>query len=412
MTPLNILSRISSNDSATMASKGTIDIELPAYSASLEPPKPAHLPHASTHDTASSPVPSPSVPPNNPPSSPPRSKLSRLALPLSLLIGAAITASTTYALAKRVQHLIAHASVDSDPATWSSAARTQVYDPCYLGCADDCSSPDYAWNACQRTASLGPGWWCDANAMWNWAERYPPACLAAMGDVLRGEALKRLKQSYRNQLAVVILTVLAGAVGARVTYRLVRGCAGKREGKAALARVNPPPYREKAPRAGRRRRMKLLLAGFLGVFTRKAHAYACTGRAPSADQFFASPNGTVRGVVHGWFSNCYDTTYCDTTCSDSCDWKGSCSSSCSQSCYTVTYTDKDPARFVRDAARRVQGCGFLLVADGAAGGRTGTRVANARIERDWWVRISVNGYNVTRPDETDQMVLCLHDIGG
>jgi hypothetical protein len=40
------------------------------------------------------------------------------------------------------------------------------------------------------------------------------------------------------------------------------------------------------------------------------------------------------------------------------------------------------------------------------------RVGNPRLERDWWVRVSVNGLNVTRRDQTDDMVLCLHGIGG
>jgi hypothetical protein len=34
-----------------------------------------------------------------------------------------------------VQHLIATAAVDSDPEIWTAAARTQVYDPWYLGCS-------------------------------------------------------------------------------------------------------------------------------------------------------------------------------------------------------------------------------------------------------------------------------------
>jgi hypothetical protein len=39
------------------------------------------------------------------------------------------------------------------------------------------------------------------------------------------------------------------------------------------------------------------------------------------------------------------------------------------------------------------------------------RVANPGIERNWWVRVSGNGYNVTRPEETDERVRCLGGLG-
>jgi hypothetical protein len=338
-------------------------------------------------------------------------------LPLALLIGAGITASTTYALVKHVQHLLANASVDSSPATWSSAARTQVYDPCYLGCASDCADPKYAWKACQRTVNL-PGN-CDSNKIWNWADRYPDSCLSAMGDVLRAEALTRLKQSYRNQLAVVILTVLAGVIGGSVTYCLVRNWAKKRDKQAAARTALPPPYCKavgtRGGGRGRWTRLKVALAASVAALSApgKVQAYPCTGHDPAAAQFFVGPNGTVGGVARGWWSNCYDETHCFPVCSSSCDGEGRCSQSCWSNCYTTTYTDKAPAHYVWDVARRIKGCGFLLV-DGPAGESTAgrVRVANAKIEKDWWVSIAVNGYNVTRPDETDEMVLCLHAIGG
>ncbi|OIW32018.1 hypothetical protein CONLIGDRAFT_629712 [Coniochaeta ligniaria NRRL 30616] len=398
-----------------MAPQHIEDIELPAYSANPDPHKPA----AQQPPPSPSPVPVP-VPAaagessNNPPPPPSRSKLHKLAGPLSLLLGAGITASTTYALVARVQHLIATAAVDSDPKTWISAARTQVYDPCYLGCANDCDDPNYAWNACQRTVQLvADGGSCDANRMWNWAERYPQSCLAAAGDVLRAEALERLKQSYRNQLAIIILTILGGLVGGSIVYCLVRSWAEKRDKAAVLARSRPPPYRSKAPGAGRRR-IKLMVAAFVGLFGRRAAAYACVGHDQAADQFFVSPNGTVAGVVHGWFSNCYDTTFCYNMCSTSCRDTGgggtSCSESCTPYCYTVTSTDKAPWQFVADVAGRVKTCGFRLV-DKVEVPVT-VRVANANIEKNYWVTIAVNGYNVTRGDETDEGVLCLHQIGG
>lgn len=365
-----------------MAPQQAVDIELPAYSANPELPKPAHISSASPPIHPSNPAPFIDAS-NNPLLQSSPSKRLCLAKHIAFVIGAAITAGTTYALVKRVQNLLANSYVDPSPATWSSAARTQVYDRCYLGCPDDCSNPRYAFNACQRTVSL-PGN-CDANKMWNWAERYPEACLAAMGDVLRDRALEGLRQSYRNQLAIIILTVLGGVVGGVIAYRLMKQCVVKRDLKAAQASLNPPAYRKKAPGAGKSR-LKLLFGGFLTLFGREAQAYACTGHHQAADQFFVSPNGTIGGVVHGWFSNCYDLK--------------------------LAFTNKAPAEFVRDAADRVEACGFRLVDSAAVDGSAGVRVANAKIERDYRVKIAVSGYNVTRSDETDEMVLCLHAIGG
>ena len=57
---------------------------------------------------------------------------------------------------------------------------------------------------------------------------------------------------------------------------------------------------------------------------------------------------------------------------------------------------------------KVESCGFKSV--DAVEGDVNLRVANALIERNWWVKISVNTYNLT--DETDLSVVCLHAIGG
>jgi hypothetical protein len=237
-----------------------------------------------------------------------------------------------------------------------------------------------------------------------------------MGDVLRAEALERLRQSYLNQLAIVILTVLGGAVGAVIAYGLIRTWARKRDNKAALARAggNPPPYVAIPPQgkvsggAGRRWWWKMMFV--VPLFGRKALAYPCVGREPAWDQFFVSPNGTIAGVVHGWFSNCYNREYCYPTCTLSCNNLGQCTEHCTTTCYTVTYTDKSPRQFVGDVVPKVEACGFRLV-DAAQEGTT-VRVANGNLERNFWVKISVNGYNVTSGEWTDDMVLCLHDIGG
>lgn len=68
----------------------------------------------------------------------------------AILMAMAITAGTTYLVARHVIRLRSEATVDGNSETWKSAARQHVYDPCYLGCAD-CKDPAYAWNACAQT---------------------------------------------------------------------------------------------------------------------------------------------------------------------------------------------------------------------------------------------------------------------
>src|SRR6187402_929279 len=94
-----------------------------------------------------------------PPAPPPRTPwperlryiLPKLRLPVAILVGAGITAGTTYALVKHVQHLIATASVSSDPTVWIHQARTDGYEACYNGC-NDCHDINFPYNACQKTA--------------------------------------------------------------------------------------------------------------------------------------------------------------------------------------------------------------------------------------------------------------------
>ena len=91
----------------------------------------------------------------------------RLRLPLAIVVGSAITAGTTYALVKHVQHLIANAQVSSDPAVWIQKARDDGYGACYNGC-DDCHDVSFAYDACEKTArAIVPGINCNGTSMWN-----------------------------------------------------------------------------------------------------------------------------------------------------------------------------------------------------------------------------------------------------
>ena len=58
---------------------------------------------------------------------------------------------------------------------------------------------------------------------------------------------------------------------------------------------------------------------------------------------------------------------------------------------------------------RVRACGFELVdAVDAVDGDVNMRVANPLIEKEWWVRVSVNKFNLT--DVTDPSIFCLYDF--
>lgn len=97
-------------------------------------------------------------------------------------------------------------------------ARRNIYDACYFGCAD-CSDPSFAYNACATSAGLNvAGVVCDGRVMWNWKDRYPAACLRVAGEVYRRESLRDVERKHRSRFALIILTVLGGVVGERVTY--------------------------------------------------------------------------------------------------------------------------------------------------------------------------------------------------
>jgi hypothetical protein len=62
--------------------------------------------------------------------------------------------------------------------------------------------------------------------------------------------------------------------------------------------------------------------------------------------------------------------------------------------------------YVNAAFGHVKACGFESV--DAVDGEVNMRVANPLIEKKWWVKISVNKFNLT--DVTDPSIFCLHDF--
>ena len=366
--------------------------------------------------------------------------LPHLALPAAVVVGGGIFAGTTYALVRHVQELLRTASVNPDPAYWAQVARTKAYDGCYLGCAG-CDDPNYAWDACARTAQGNvSGIVCDGTRMWNWpdGDRYPALCLDAVGQLYKADELAGLKNHYRAQYAVVLVTILAGVLGGGLTYCLWRAWArrrGQRAAAAAAARQRADPWRNnnvpdapgqssarpnrmkrlmhknRGTGAGQGRFARLLTLG--GLLSRGASAFPCTGYDSVASQYFVSSgaNHTVAGRIHGWMSSCYHySCNCWTSCTSCSCTSSGCSTCCSTYCQTCTASDRAPRAFVNDVLPRVRACGFDMV-DGPPATALATRVAHPGIERTWWVKIEVSGLNVTEPGATDESVVCLHGIG-
>ncbi|KAF2433291.1 hypothetical protein EJ08DRAFT_676832 [Tothia fuscella] len=350
--------------------------------------------------------------------------LSKISFPIAILLGCAITGGTTYALVRWVQHLIATAKVNADPVVWMQEARHKAYDACYYGCST-CSDAWWAYNACAMTAKANvTGIMCDGNKLWNWKDRYPLECLHAVGEFYKADALGKLKKNYRNRLAIVILTVLAGVVGSILVYAVWKKYTRKLNEAAQRHRTSSIVWTQKStPQTDFNEKeyttstttrhsgsttsttnRKLALLTSLAIFTaRPTNAYSCAGYSKPVNQYFVNGNHTIYGVIHGYLSNCYDyTCNCSTVCS------GGSMPSCSTICSTCTGVDVVPRSYVNRVLPKVQSCGFKVV--DAVGGDVNLRVANAGIERNWWVMIRVNKYNLT--EGTDEGVECLHAIGG
>ncbi|KAI1076940.1 hypothetical protein F5B20DRAFT_593576 [Whalleya microplaca] len=337
--------------------------------------------------------------------------LPKLRLPLAIFVGICITAGTTFLLVKHVQHLVANATVSSDSSAWMHEAKTKDYDPCYLGC-DDCDDPDFAYDACVRTSTIkldNTNIVCDGRKIWNWADRYPEACLSARGKYYRDEALETLKQNYRNQLAIIILTILGGVVGGWVIYRLMTTATAKRRARALKTAQNWPGWRNIPPRTQSRGWLKATFLYLLALCGRTT-AYPCTGHDRPHDVYLTNSNHTIFAHVHGWLSNCYENKDCYTECIKTCIIDDECDDICTPRCASTTYTNKNPRQYVEDILPRISQCGFTVVP--FAEKDTHLRLANPGIERNWRVKIDVNGYNVTSQMDTDPMIWCLYDIGG
>ncbi|KAI1640042.1 hypothetical protein F4809DRAFT_666225 [Biscogniauxia mediterranea] len=330
---------------------------------------------------------------------------------IAIIVGSGITAGTTYGLIKHITRLVSEGKVSSDPQIWMQEAKTKDYDSCYLGCSD-CKDPNFAYDACIRTSEIrlqNSNTICDGRKIWNWADRYPQECLQVRGEVYHLQALEDLKEGYRSKYAILVLTALAGIIGAWVTYRVWKRITAGNKRRAEEMQRSWPGWQGNRARVRARYNIGLVVATFLTLFGRPAAAYPCFGHGNSHDAYFANADRTVFVQAHGWLSNCYDRTSCIIHCEEVCE-KNGCGLLCRTPCPTYATMNRTPEDYVENIAPKIMGCGFEPVA--SPGEATHLRLANPGIEKNWWVRLSVNGYNVTTPVETNPEIICLHDIGG
>lgn len=335
-----------------------------------------------------------------------------------------------------IHYAIQNSGPKPDPARWMGEARRQVYEPCYLGCSH-CDDPKYAWKACARSAGArvcdenGELVSCAATSMWNWPEhdRYPAACLEAVGEELRMEEFRNTAHSARGHYGWIVLAFFAALICAGIGHEchesLTAGCAVRVEqmkpemipwlkAKEAMIKrnsntpannrpANKPTTAATAATASRTLTAStgatvaaaLALAG-------QAQAHPCV-KSTTRDHrvHFTNPNGTIAGVVWTWMGDCGYGWDCGI------DWVD---------CVEREIYLKQPVHLVEAVMPRIQACGFEASKEGTDRWQMGhfanQRLAHPGIEKNWWVQIKVTGLNVTRPDETDASVQCLYDIGG
>lgn len=110
------------------------------------------------------------------------------------------------------RQIYAEVKAQSHSANWSKDAREKAYEPCYGGCTD-CVDEEYAFHACKQTAEVDvPGIICDGNRIWNWQNRYPDACLEALGQTYKVEFQEALFQSFEWRALSIALPIIVGLI--------------------------------------------------------------------------------------------------------------------------------------------------------------------------------------------------------
>jgi hypothetical protein len=311
-----------------------------------------------------------------------------------------------------VTHIINTASVPGDIAHWTRRARHEAYDLCYNGC-DDCFDTNIIESACHLTTRPElDGIECDARSIWPWADRYPEECLVALGQIMRGDELK----SKRFKLwFLYLLTVVTAGLG-WIIYEpagiLVHWVATwKRQIQADRRRRRRRQIAEEAAtRLGGSTtpllRTITLTTLLIALLVDPATAYRCTGYQPVHNQpFVSTTDPTLFGNIHGWLADCYQEPY---ECLRNCHVDNQGKTNCEKETCSREVPNTAPRDYVRAAAKRVKGCGFEMV--DVVPGIASRRIANPSIERDMWVKVSVNRFNGT--EGVEKNVKCLADMVG
>ncbi|KAM7197562.1 hypothetical protein V8F33_005528 [Rhypophila sp. PSN 637] len=346
-----------------------------------------------------------------------QSSLPKFALPAALLVGLGIAGGATYAVVAWVKSLQDNASIDGNMARWKAEAREKVYNACYLGCQNDCTDPNFAYDACAKTAQVKvKGINCDANGMWNWRgeDKYPDKCLEAVGRLLQGDELENVKNSYKSRLGLIALTIIAGIVAGVAVFFLWRRFTMSKQARAAakvgrssrertwrpstwrnrgeknntrsvpfsdeigtqLRSRSPSPNPKFRARSRSRSRSRSsspsirggggngrkgfqLLTSLLAVFghSSTARAYACT-REKAVDQYFTlsttASRPAIGGVIHGWLADCKDKEDCKQSCHQSCKTVNG-KRKCSNKCTKKCHTKTTTQRAPRSYVDDVAG---------------------------------------------------------
>ncbi|KFY91628.1 hypothetical protein V500_04570 [Pseudogymnoascus sp. VKM F-4518 (FW-2643)] len=166
-------------------------------------------------------------------------ELRKFAFFFAIFVCCAIIGGCTYALAHGIQRRIANSRAAVDSAGreyWIEAARTKVYDACYLG-SEGYSTPTNAYKACAKTSELKiTGVTCDASVLWTSEDRYPTVCLEAMAEIYKEDMFRSARSEHLEPLGWLVLIIMAGPVGGLIAYSIFRcivdGCRDKKASKA------------------------------------------------------------------------------------------------------------------------------------------------------------------------------------
>lgn len=272
---------------------------------------------------------------------------SRSDSPWPALLSLVPSIAVTIAWILFVKHLVSTAKVSQADYYWIDKAY-QSYDLCYKGCTD-CLHVDVIADACRKTRITVSGSICDASKIWFWADRYPAPCLSVLGDVYKDEKLAWNRHYLKFWY---ILTPVFSILTYFVAFCLFSMCSFE---------FPRPRTRHGGFRRNSQSRRPLLAVVVVTILALSSpvSAFPCINHYPAYDRPFSNADNTIYGTIHGWLSSCCWEEYeCGETCTTS-------SSDGKRSCTTKWCADErahtGPIKFVNDASKYVERCGFRMV---------------------------------------------------